>query len=81
MSTCLLARLSIGLGAALLLQTSAVSASVLCHVSYGGETQQMRAVPTRDPYAVATMAVGSYFLFRMVFEHPSRAFPGIKIYT
>jgi hypothetical protein len=54
---------------------------VVCHVSYGGETQQLRVKPTRDPYAVAPVAIGSYFLFRVVFEHPARALPGIKIYT
>jgi hypothetical protein len=54
---------------------------VVCHVSYGGETQHLSVKPTRDPYAVAPVAVGSYFLFRVVFEHPARALPGIKIYT
>ena len=56
-------------------------ASVNCHVSYGGETRLIRAEPTTDPYAVAPTAVGSYFLFRIVFEHPERKLPGIKLYT
>ncbi len=54
---------------------------VVCHVSYGGETQQMTIKPSRDPYAVAPVAVGSYFLLRVVYEHPARVLPGIKIYT
>ncbi len=60
----------------------AVSASeVVCHVDYGGEQRVIRAAPTRDPYAVTPVAVGSYFIFRVVFEHPTRTLPGIKITT
>lgn len=55
--------------------------TVACHVSYGGETQMLRAAPTHQPYAVAPVAIGSYFQFRVVFEHPSLPRPGIKIYT
>lgn len=55
--------------------------TVACHVSYGGETQILRAAPTHQPYAVASVAIGSYFQFRVVFEHPSLPRPGIKIYT
>jgi hypothetical protein len=54
---------------------------IACHVSYGGETRIVRAAPTRAPYAVQPVAIGSYFLFRIVFEHPARALPGIKLYT
>lgn len=68
-----------------LLATAAHAASgggiVLCHVSYGGETQTLRAAPSREPYTVAPVAIGSYFQFRVVFEHPSLPRPGIKIYT
>jgi hypothetical protein len=60
----------------------AFSASgVVCHVDYGGEQQVIRAAPMRNTYAVTPIAVGSYFLFRVVFEHPARALPGIKITT
>lgn len=55
--------------------------TVACHVSYGGETQTLRAVPTETPYAAPTVAIGSYFRFRIVFEHPRRALPAVKIYT
>ncbi len=55
--------------------------AVICHVSYGGETRVFRAAPSRDPYAVQPVAIGSYFLFRIVFEHPARALPGVKLYT
>lgn len=60
---------------------TAAAGEVVCHVDYGGEPQEIRAVPTRDPYAVAPVAIGSYFLFRVVFEHPGRTLPGIKITT
>ena len=55
--------------------------AVICHVSYGGETRIVRAAPTREPYAVPPVAIGSYFLFRIVFEHSARALPGVKMYT
>lgn len=55
--------------------------TVACHVSYGGETQILRATPTRQPYAVAPVAIGSYFLFRIVFEHPERKLSAVKLYT
>jgi hypothetical protein len=55
--------------------------AVICHVSYGGETRVVRASPSRDPYAEQPVAIGSYFLFRIVFEHPARALPGVKLYT
>ncbi len=54
---------------------------VVCHVDYGGEQRVIRAAPTYDPYVVTPVAVGSYFLFRVLFEHPARALPGIKITT
>ena len=54
---------------------------VRCHVDYGGERQSLVLRPTHDPYAVAPLAIGSYFLFRAVFEHPARALPGIKLTT
>ena len=51
--------------------------TVACHVSYGGETQVIRAQPTATPYTVAPIAIGSYFLFRLVFERNH----AIKVYT
>ena len=62
-------------------RADATQTAVNCHVSYGGETRLIRADPTIDPYSVAPTAVGSYFLFRIVFEHPQRKLPGIKLYT
>lgn len=42
--------------------------TAVCHVSYGGETRQIAAGPTTAPLTVPTVPVGSYFLFRLVFE-------------
>ena len=54
---------------------------VLCHVAYGGETQVLRVSPTASPYAVAPVSVGSYFLFRAVFERGPTGFAAVKLYT
>jgi hypothetical protein len=51
--------------------------TVACHVRYGGETQVIRAQPTATPYTVAPISIGSYFLFRLVFERQH----AIKVYT
>lgn len=50
-------------------------------VDYGGERRIVRAAPTRDPYATAPIPVGSYFLFRLVVEHPALGGGGAKITT
>ncbi len=55
--------------------------TVACHVSYGGETQVIRAQPAATPYTVAPTAIGSYFLFRLVFERQPPGLAAIKLYT
>ncbi len=54
---------------------------VRCHVSYGGETQLLRASAVASPYNVAPVSVGSYFLFRIVFERASDRAGAVKLYT
>jgi len=54
---------------------------VLCHVTYGGETQILRASPVASPYAVAPVAIGSYFLFRIVVQTEPAALAAVKLYT
>ena len=71
--------------AALLLAASASATlaapapQLACHYTYGGETKslfQPKLASVADAYRVAPTAIGSYFLFRPVFE------PGaIKLYT
>ena len=71
------------LAAALLLALAlpARAASVACHVTYGGETRVISAAPTSDPYSVAPVAIGSYFLFRIVFRQQPADLAAIKLYT
>lgn len=53
---------------ALLLCAGARAETAACHMTYGGETRLVEASPTKAPYAVPTVQIGSYFLFRLVFE-------------
>lgn len=54
--------------AALFLATAVQAETVACHVSYGGETRIITAQPVAVPYREPVVAIGSYFLFRLVFE-------------
>ena len=65
----------------LVLSGAALAESVVCHVSYGGTTQLIEALPVSSPYRVAPVAVGSYFLFRVVFQKEPADLAGIKLYT
>ena len=66
---------------ALLLAPSAYAAKVSCHLTYGGETRVVEAAPTSDSYTVAPVAIGSYFLFRIVFRDQPADLAGIKLTT
>lgn len=55
--------------------------TVACHLTYGGETHTVNARPTTLPHAVAPVAVGSFFLFRIVFRQEPADLAGIKLYT
>lgn len=52
----------------LLISSVARAETVVCRVTYGGETHIIRAEPTTSPYVVPVVAIGSYFLFKLVFE-------------
>lgn len=69
--------------AALLLATAAAAGAeqVLCHYTYGGETKLLTALPVKSPYAVTSIRVGSYFLFRLVFQDKPAESAAIKVYT
>ena len=54
---------------------------VVCHYTYGGETRTLAAAPVASPYAVAPVAVGSYFAFRVVFQDRPADSASIKVYT
>ena len=52
-----------------------------CHTTYGGETHLHVAHPVASPYGVESVPIGSYFLFRVVFEGQPRELAAVKIYT
>jgi len=70
--------------AALLLLAGASVAraeKVACRYTYGGETKVITAFPVKSPYLVTATRVGSYFLFRIVFQNEPVETASIKIYT
>ncbi len=42
--------------------------TVVCHLTYGGETRTVEVGPAASPYTVPVVQVGSYFIFKLVFE-------------
>ena len=65
----------------LLAATPAHADAVICHYSYGGETKALVAAPVASPYAVEGIEVGSYFLFRAVFQKTPKDVAAIRVYT
>lgn len=65
----------------LALAAPAVSASVACHYTYGGETRTLVARPVESPYPVETIPVGSFFRFRVVFQAAPANRRSVKVYT
>ena len=55
--------------------------SVVCHITYGGETRLIEAQPVSMPYTVTPTPIGSYFLFRIVFRQEPADLASIKLYT
>ena len=55
--------------------------SIVCHITYGGETWLIEAQPVSSPYTVAPTPIGSYFLFRIVFRQEPADLASIKLYT
>lgn len=69
------------LAAALLVAFSAHAETLVCHLTYGGETRSLQALPVDSPYAIPVHAIGSYFLFRMVFQNEPPDLAAIKLYV
>lgn len=67
--------------AAISLSGPVAAEHLLCHSTYGGETQIHRIAPVSSPYAVAGIHIGSYFLFRPVFQNAPADLASIKLYT
>ena len=55
--------------------------SVVCHITYGGETRLIEAQPVSSSYTVAPTPIGSYFLFRIAFRQEPADLASIKLYT
>ena len=55
--------------------------TVLCHINYGGDSRVVEATLVTTPYRVPAVEVGSYFLFRVVFENQPQDQAAIKTYT
>ena len=72
---------SVLLAALLLPALPATAAGVACHVTYGGEMRTIEAQPVASPYQVAPVAIGSFFLFRIVVRDEPTDVSGIKLYT
>ncbi len=67
--------------ALLLLALPAQAETLVCHVTYGGETRALEARPVTSPYSVPVQAIGSYFLFRMTFQNEPHDLAAIKLYV
>ncbi|MCH2220622.1 MAG: hypothetical protein MK097_09910 [Dechloromonas sp.] len=68
--------------AALALTASSVASAqtIACHLTYGGETQTIESAPTVSPYGGAPTAIGSFFLFRIVFVQEPAHLARINLY-
>jgi hypothetical protein len=73
--------LAIGLLGASSTFAKAPEPKVLCHYTYGGEEKSLAVRPTRQPYTVEPIAVGSYFLLKVVLQTKPRDEAGINIYV
>ena len=57
------------------------AAGIVCHITYGGETRAVAAMPIASPYDVKAVQVGSYFLFRAVVQSAPPDIAAIKLYV
>lgn len=53
---------------------------LVCHYNYGGEDQVVRSTPETNVYSGKPIEIGSYFLFRPVFD-ATPGYAAIKLYT
>jgi hypothetical protein len=66
--------------ALLTLSASASADTVACHLTYGGETQVIESGPLASPYAGMPTAIGSFFLFGIVFVREPADLARINLY-
>lgn len=60
---------------------SSQAQTVACHLIYGGETRVIEAEPGVSPYTGTPTAIGSFFLFRIVFMREPADLARINIYV
>ena len=58
-----------------------LATGIVCHITYGGETRQVTALPVASPYEVKATQIGSYFLFRAVVQNAPADIAAIKLYV
>ncbi|MDE2440470.1 MAG: hypothetical protein KGP14_05560 [Betaproteobacteria bacterium] len=71
----------IAVALALSVSAPALAETVACHLNYGGETQIIESAPLATPYTGAPTAIGSFFLFRVVFVPEPSDLARINLYT
>ena len=80
-SQCLVLLALLGLGVQSLLGCGRKPASVVCHVTYGGEVRRVEFPATVDPYAVKAIDVAGRFAFKAIYlREPWRA-ASINVYA
>lgn len=60
---------------------ASASPYIACHYTYGGESKTHLVQPTKQPYDIAPIQIGSYFTFRVVWQTEPSDLAHIKIYT
>ncbi len=74
--------LAAGSGLSLALFAAAsLAQTVACHLTYGGETRVVETAPASSPYVGTPSAIGSFFLFRIVFMREPADLARINLYT
>lgn len=59
----------------------AQAAEVICHYVYGGESVALRVSGVASVFEVPAIRVGSYFLFRPVFQEQPADQASVKVYV
>ena len=57
------------------------AANVVCHYTYGGETNTLTVAPADDPYRVRGVVIGSYFQLRLVLQTRPADLASFKVYV
>ncbi len=75
------ARLGLGLAAALGCSLASAAPLLSCEVTYAGSTQTIEATAVADPYTVASVDVGGRFRFKAVMVGKPSSIDYVKLYA